>query len=81
MFEPTHGSAPDISGKGVANPMAQILTAAMMVRHLGHDKLATEIEKSVLKVLSDGEIVTPDLGGDASTSEVGNAIINNLDKM
>ena len=81
MFEPTHGSAPDISGKGVANPMAQILTAAMMVRHLGHDKLATEIEKSVLKVLSDGEIVTPDLGGDASTSEVGNAIINNLDKI
>ena len=61
--------------------MAQILTAAMMVRHLGHDKPATEIEKSVHKVLADGKIVTPDLGGDASTSEVGNAIINNLDKI
>lgn len=78
MFEPTHGTAPDIAGQGLANPMAQVLTGAMMVRHLGDDEAADAIEKSVLDVLAVGELLTPDLGGSASTSAVGDAIADNL---
>ncbi len=71
MFEPTHGSAPDIAGKGIANPMAQILTAAMMLRHLGEDGAADDIEKAVEETLKIGEVLTPDLGGSSTTSAVG----------
>ncbi|HJN59020.1 MAG TPA: tartrate dehydrogenase [Dehalococcoidia bacterium] len=78
MFEPTHGSAPDIAGKGLANPMAQILTSSLMLEHLGEKELSLEIEKSVKKVLSKNEIRTNDLGGNNSTSEVGDAIIREL---
>ena len=78
MFEPTHGSAPDIAGQGLANPMAQILTGAMMVRHLGDEAAADAIEASVKSVLEVGELLTPDLGGSASTSGVGDAIAGNL---
>lgn len=78
MFEPTHGSAPDIAGQGLANPMAQILTSVMMVRHLGEDAAADAIEESVKRVLEVGEILTPDLGGSASTTSVGDAIVANL---
>ena len=78
MFEPTHGTAPDIAGQGIANPMAQVLTGAMMVRHLGNEKAADAIEESVKNVLAIGEILTPDLGGSASTSAVGDAIAGNL---
>ncbi len=74
MFEPTHGSAPDIAGQGLANPMAQILTGAMMVRHLGDEAAAAAIEASVKSVLEVGELLTPDLGGTASTGSVGDAI-------
>ena len=80
MFEPVHGSAPDIMGKGIANPMAQILTGAMLLKHLGHTDAASEIEKAVLSVLSEGEILTPDLGGSSSTSSVGDAIVGSLGK-
>ena len=80
MFEPVHGSAPDIMGKGIANPMAQILTGAMLLKHLGHTDAATDIEKAVLSILSQGEIVTPDLGGSSSTSSVGDAIVAELGK-
>jgi tartrate dehydrogenase/decarboxylase/D-malate dehydrogenase len=75
MFEPTHGSAPDIAGKGIANPMAQILTAALMLRHLGQEKAAQSIDAAVQKVLYEGKVVSPDLGGSARTSEVGDAIV------
>lgn len=74
MFEPTHGSAPDIAGKGIANPMAQILTAAMMLRHLGEEKAAEEVEQAVTETLEMGETLTPDLGGSSSTTAVGDAI-------
>lgn len=78
MFEPVHGSAPDIMGKGIANPLAQILTGAMMVRHLGHDKAALEIEDAVQYLVTEGEILTPDLGGSSSTQSVGDAVVSAL---
>jgi tartrate dehydrogenase/decarboxylase/D-malate dehydrogenase len=74
MFEPTHGSAPDIAGQGIANPMAQILTAAMMLRHLGEENAATGVDAAVLQLLEQGEIITPDLGGSSTTEGVGDAI-------
>ena len=78
MFEPTHGSAPDIAGQGLANPMAQILTAAMMLRHLGEEVAAVDVENSVQNVLEIGETLTVDLGGSSDTTAVGDAIATNL---
>ena len=78
MFEPVHGSAPDIMGKGIANPMAQILTGAMMARHLGEEGAAGEIEASVRFLLNQGDLLTPDLGGSSSTEHVGNAVVSSL---
>ena len=78
MFEPVHGSAPDIMGKGIANPMAQVLTGAMMLRHLGEGSAAEKVEKAVQNLLTEGEILTPDLGGTSSTDSVGTAIVNAL---
>ena len=80
MFEPTHGSAPDIAGQGIANPMAQILTAAMMLRHLGEDAAAADVDAAVLQLLEQGEIVTPDLGGSSTTQGVGDAIAELVSK-
>ena len=74
MFEPTHGSAPDIAGQGIANPMAQILTGAMMLRHLGEHTAAADVDAAVLELLEQGEILTPDLGGASTTESVGDAI-------
>jgi tartrate dehydrogenase/decarboxylase/D-malate dehydrogenase len=73
-FEPVHGSAPDIAGKGLANPLATALSAAMMLRHLGEVEAGDALEAACMTVLRDGEVLTPDLGGKASTSAVGNAI-------
>ena len=78
MFEPVHGSAPDIMGKGIANPMAQILTGAMMARHLNEDAVAEDIERAVLSQLEEGQTLTPDLGGNSSTQQVGDAIVRSL---
>jgi len=80
MFEPTHGSAPDIAGQGIANPKAQILTAAMMLRHLGEDAAAADVDAAVLQLLEQGEIVTPDLGGSSTTQGVGDAIAELVSK-
>ncbi|MDQ0219265.1 tartrate dehydrogenase [Peribacillus cavernae] len=80
MFEPVHGSAPDIAGKGIANPIAQIWSVAMMLDHLGFKEAYDLILDSIEKVLIDGVFRTPDLGGDASTRELGNAIANTLKK-
>ena len=63
MFEPVHGSAPDITGKGLANPLAMILSGAMMVRHLGQEDAAAALERAVVQTLETGESLTPDLGG------------------
>lgn len=69
VFEAVHGSAPDIAGKGVANPTALLFSALMMLRHLGENALADRIGKSVLRVCRDGSCLTVDLGGKASTEE------------
>ncbi len=74
MFEPVHGSAPDIAGKGVANPIAQIWTGAMMLEHLGHADAARAVVGGIERVVEEGKTLTRDLGGRASTSEVGQAI-------
>jgi len=74
IFEPVHGSAPDIAGKGVANPTATMLTAAMMLDHLGFREEAARIEAAIDRVLADGP-VTRDLGGDATTAQFTDAVI------
>ncbi|MBI3862907.1 MAG: 3-isopropylmalate dehydrogenase [Planctomycetia bacterium] len=75
MFEPVHGSAPDITGKGIANPLAAILSAAMMLEHLQLDAAAASIHRAVADLLRTGGPRSPDLGGTAKTSEVGQSII------
>ena len=67
-------------GKGIANPMAAILSGAVMLRHLGHDAAADAVEKATLQVLADAETLTPDLGGNSSTSQVGAVVVNALGK-
>jgi isopropylmalate/isohomocitrate dehydrogenase-like protein len=74
IFEPVHGSAPDIAGKGVANPVATILSAAMMLEWLGEAEAAEMLEAAVLKVLKEGLVRTPDLGGKNGTMEVAEAV-------
>jgi tartrate dehydrogenase/decarboxylase/D-malate dehydrogenase len=74
MFEPVHGSAPDIAGKGIANPIGQIWSGAMMLEHLGHQAAADDIVGAIERVLSGGGPKTPDLGGQASTKDLGDAI-------
>jgi tartrate dehydrogenase/decarboxylase/D-malate dehydrogenase len=75
MFEPVHGSAPDIAGQGRANPIGAILSGALMLRHLGETAAASRIESAVEEVLSGGDLLTGDLGGRATTAEVGRALI------
>jgi len=70
MFEPVHGTAPDIAGKGVANPIASILSAAMMLSYLGDLKRARSIEMAVRELITRGEVLTPDMGGTAKTVDV-----------
>ena len=74
MFEPVHGSAPDIAGKGVANPIGAILSAAMMLAWLGEEKAAASIQDAVVRVLGEGRVRTRDLGGGSGTVEVGQAV-------
>jgi isocitrate dehydrogenase (NAD+) len=74
VFEPVHGSAPDIAGKGIANPIAMILSGAMMLRHLGERDGASALERAVDAVLAGGEVRTADLGGSSSTMEVADGI-------
>jgi tartrate dehydrogenase/decarboxylase/D-malate dehydrogenase len=78
MFEPVHGSAPDIAGKGVANPLAAILSAAMMLDHLEMPAAARAVESAVAAVLAEGKARTPDLGGNSSTDEVAGAVVEKL---
>jgi tartrate dehydrogenase/decarboxylase/D-malate dehydrogenase len=74
MFEPVHGSAPDIAGKGIANPIGQIWSGAMMLDHLGEGAAAQAVEKAIAGVLAVGSPRTADLGGKATTAEMGRAI-------
>jgi tartrate dehydrogenase/decarboxylase/D-malate dehydrogenase len=75
MFEPVHGSAPDIAGKGIANPLAAILSAGMLLDHLGLKPAGDALRRAVAAVLEAGRPATPDLGGTAQTSEVGDAVL------
>ena len=74
MFEPVHGSAPDIAGRGIANPIAAILSVAMMLDHLEAPRAADRARRAVAKVLAAGTPRTPDLGGNSTTADVGRAV-------
>lgn len=78
LFEPIHGSAPDIAGKEIANPMAAILSAKMMLDYLGENNWAEYVENAVMNVMKEGKHLTPDLGGSSTTREVAEAIIDAL---
>jgi tartrate dehydrogenase/decarboxylase / D-malate dehydrogenase len=79
MLEPVHGSAPDIAGKGIANPIGQIWSGAMMLAHLGETAAAAAVEGAIARVLADGSAPkTPDLGGKATTKDLGAAIVTAL---
>jgi tartrate dehydrogenase/decarboxylase/D-malate dehydrogenase len=75
MFEPVHGSAPDIAGKGIANPLAAVLSAALMLDHLGLAASGKAVRDAAAKVLADGKVKTPDLGGKNTTTEMGDAVL------
>jgi len=78
MFEPIHGSAFDITGKGIANPVATFWTAAMMLEHLGEKQAADRLMKAVERVTADPSLHTPDLGGKATTRQVTDAVCEAL---
>lgn len=78
LFEPVHGSAPDIAGKYIANPCSMILSASMMLDYLGEWETSNDIKQAVEKVMADCKIRTPDLGGDATTMDVTKAIVREL---
>jgi tartrate dehydrogenase/decarboxylase/D-malate dehydrogenase len=75
MFEPVHGSAPDIAGKGIANPLAAILSAALLLDHLGLETSAAAVRTAVSQVLAAGQVKTPDLGGSHTTAQMGDAVV------
>jgi tartrate dehydrogenase/decarboxylase/D-malate dehydrogenase len=79
MFEPVHGSAPDIAGRGIANPIGAILSAAMMLSWLGEPAASAAIQAAVVQVLGEGRLCTRDVGGQASTVEVGEAVARAID--
>ena len=77
LFEPVHGSSPPLAGKNLANPMGSILTAAMMLEHLGLTEAAQKIEASVVACVNEGTL-TRDIGGNFGTSEVGDAVVSKI---
>lgn len=78
VFEAVHGSAPDIAGKGIANPLAITMSGGMMLRHLGEEKAALALDEAIRAVLKGGKTVTRDLGGTATTREMADAIVDQL---
>jgi tartrate dehydrogenase/decarboxylase/D-malate dehydrogenase len=78
MFEPVHGSAPDIAGRGIANPIGAIWSAALMLDHLGHPEAATAVTDAIATLLSTTDTRTPDLGGTATTTAFTNALLTHL---
>ena len=74
MFEPVHGSAPDIAGQGICNPIGQIWSGAMMLEHLGHPEAAQAVEAAIETALGNPDVLTPDMGGRADTNTLGEAI-------
>jgi tartrate dehydrogenase/decarboxylase/D-malate dehydrogenase len=75
LFEPVHGSAPDIAGRGIANPLGAILSGAMMLRHLDENDAAHRVEAAIAEVTERGTTLTADLGGTATTAEITDAVI------
>jgi isocitrate/isopropylmalate dehydrogenase len=75
IFEAVHGTAPDIAGKGLANPTALLMSAILMLQHLGENSAAARIEQALIKVYKDGKHVTRDVGGSASTQQFTDAVI------
>ena len=80
MFEPVHGSAPDIAGKGIANPIGQIWSGAMMLRHLGESAAADSVERAIESVLAGSGPRTPDIGGKAGTQALGESIASEISR-
>ena len=79
LFEPVHGSAPDIAGKGIANPIGQIWSGALMLEFLGHAEAAAAIVAAIERLLADPAAPrTPDLGGNAGTADLGRAIASGI---
>ena len=78
MFEPIHGSAPDIAGQGISNPMASVWAISQMLDFFGHEDWGKKVLDAIEEVLVDGVYMTPDIGGNASTSQVGDAIVAKL---
>ncbi len=78
MFEPIHGSAPDIAGRGIANPIGAVWAGAMMLDHLGEPQAAARIVRAIEKVTSEGKVRTPDLGGSATTADMTKALVDAL---
>ena len=78
MFEPVHGSAPDIAGRNIANPIGQIWSGALMLEHLGQKPAADAILKAIERVLAAGSELTPDMGGKASTPSLADAVADAL---
>jgi len=79
VYEPVHGSAPDIAGQGRANPVASVLSGVMMLRHLGEGAAADRLKAAVFRHLAKGEVLTPDMGGRATTSEVRDALLREVE--
>jgi tartrate dehydrogenase/decarboxylase/D-malate dehydrogenase len=75
MFEPVHGSAPDIAGTNRANPIGAVWSGALMLQHLGFPDAAQRLEAAIARIVSEGRTLTPDLGGSATTTELGDAIV------
>ncbi|AEG16617.1 Isocitrate dehydrogenase (NAD(+)) [Desulfofundulus kuznetsovii DSM 6115] len=78
IFEPVHGSAPKYAGQNRVNPSAMILSAVMMLKYLGEKEAAARVEQALAEVISEGRVVTYDLGGSASTSEMAGAIVDKM---
>lgn len=78
LFEPVHGSAPDIAGQGIANPLAMMLSAVMMLNYLKEHEAEENLNNAILSVLEEGKTLTPDLGGNSTTTEVKDAVIKAL---
>jgi tartrate dehydrogenase/decarboxylase/D-malate dehydrogenase len=78
MFEPIHGSAPDIAGKGLANPLATVWSASQLLEFFGYDKWANRLIEIVEETLVEKKVLTPDLGGNATTEQVGDEIVRKL---
>ena len=78
MFEPVHGSAPDIAGKGIVNPVATLLSAAMLLDYCDRALIAASLRKAIDRLHEDGRVLTPDVGGIASTAQVCDAVLEHM---